>query len=407
MRWRITAAFVLFIIIAVSTSIYGGFIIYRNNQLDTNDGSTEIMGIVVSSSSDPIQGAIVQLKESEIITGSDGRFHFRNVSVGMIDLEVYKEGFIPLEIRWLAYPMDELDGDLERSPNNISTERTIELLREREQIKISETVTNGTFDLIVIGDIYPVMTGRTFEYGPEEDHLKEETIGNETKVLTLDGNGTFIIKVGNDSIKWKNLPGSETDITNILRFLYGLIDEPGIAKINFTIDLSEPLLGGSFEIELIDPLDGPIRIYTGTENEMVKNINVSVHPGICSILLSGREIRDREYQEIIINEKSDGSITLDIVEAQPDTMLKDLDLSWNYMIGGVYICLSIIFLTGAFLTLKGYKWTYIIVIALLGFLVRGFYLGSFPLNLIISIVLVLLLLFSREDFEMRRKDLGK
>ncbi len=145
MRWRITGAFILFIIIAVSTSIYGGLIIYRNHQLDTNDGSTEVTGIVVSSSSDPIQGAIVQLDKSEITTGSDGRFHFRNVSVGMVDLEIYKEGFIPLEIRWLVYPMDELDGDLERSPNNISTERTIELLREREQIKINEMVPNGYY----------------------------------------------------------------------------------------------------------------------------------------------------------------------------------------------------------------------------------------------------------------------
>ncbi len=212
------------------------------------------------------------------------------------------------------------------------------------------------------------MIGRAFEYGSDEAHLKEETVINETLVLSLEGNGTFIVRVGNDSIKWKNLPGSATDITNTLEWLYGLREDPGITKVKFEIDLSEPLLGGSFEMTLVDPLDGPVRIDTGSKSEMVNNITIYVHSGICSILISGREIRDREYKGIIVNTTSEKTLTLDIIQAEPDTMLENLDLSWNYTIGGVYICLSMIFLTGSFLTVKGYKWTYLIVIALLGFL---------------------------------------
>lgn len=402
MRWRVRIVVILFAILSISTCAYGGYIIYRNHYLSTYEGTTELTGLVVYSDDRPVKGAVVRLDEYEVVTGPDGKFNFEDVDVGIVDLEIYKEGYIPLEIRWLAYPRDEVEDDIEDSPNNISIERRIELLLEKEEIDYGEMPDNGTFSLIVDAPLNSELIGKHFLFGLLDQDPFNETVIPGIRSYQLDGNGSFFVEVPEtgERITWRNLPGSETNITPILEKMYGFKDDSPTEKVRLYIAFSQPLDTSQFELEVIDPLEGPIR-YDGVE-ENVENISLEVYPGLSRIIITGRGIRDREYSNILINSTGENGYEIEVIDAEPERMLEDLDLSWNYTIGGIYIALSIIFIAGIYLSLKGTKWTYILVIALAGFLVRGLYLGPVPLNLIISLVLVMIIIFSKEDIDRRK-----
>jgi hypothetical protein len=404
MRWRIRIALILFAILSISTFAYGGYVIYRNHYLSTYEGTTDLTGMVVYSDDRPVEGAVVRSDGFETETDSEGKFNLEDVDVGIVDLEIYKKGYIPLEIRWLAYPRDEVENDFEDSPNNISIERRIELLLEKEEIVREELPENGTFSLMVNPSENSELLGKNFHFGLLGGDTFNETVSPERKSYDLEGNGTFFIEVPGtgERIVWKNLPGSETNITPVLEKMYGFGDDPETEKFRLDIVLSEPLNPSRFELEVIDPLEGSV-IFEGEFEKPVENISFHVNPGLGSIILTGRDIRDRKYSNILINSTGENSYEIEVIEAEPERMLEDLDLSWNYTIGGVYLALSIIFIAGIYLTLKGTKWTYILVIALAGFLVRGLYIGPVPLNLIISLILVMIIIFSKEDIDRRKR----
>jgi hypothetical protein len=404
MRWKIIAASVVFVLIGLSSLLYGGTIIYRNRQLIEEEGTTQLTGMVVDSEGNAVSGVLVESEDQIMTTGPDGRFLFDGIDVGTVDIDLYKEGYIPVEIRWLAYPLDEVKDDLEGSPNNISTERSIELLLERELIE-TELPENGTFKLIVDTNEGSGIIGNSYSYGLTETSMKMFNVTSGKSEFVLEGNGTFLIS-GEEETKimaWRGLPGLEYNITPILMNLSGLPENLEVQTREIILEFSEQLDGGSFEIMILDPLKGTMKIDTGFPGTLISNVSIPVNDGLCHILFSGRDFRDREFRNIRVSEDSNRTINVEITEADPERILEGLDLPLNYSIGGIYIAMGLVMFTAAYLALGERKWNHLIVIALASFLIRGFYIGPVPINLVLSVMIVLILISTRDIFERRKR----
>ncbi|HHD15468.1 MAG TPA: carboxypeptidase regulatory-like domain-containing protein, partial [Euryarchaeota archaeon] len=117
MRTRLWVAVVMFILLAISTSFLGGYIAYRNYQLDTSGEISDICGYVIDEEGRPVRGVMVGLDEKTTFTNESGRFLMEEVNVGIITIEFYKAGYVPVEATRLVYPKEDIDGKLEDSVN--------------------------------------------------------------------------------------------------------------------------------------------------------------------------------------------------------------------------------------------------------------------------------------------------
>jgi len=404
MRTRLWVAVVMFILLAISTSFLGGYIAYRNYQLDTSGEISDICGYVIDEEGRPVRGVMVGLDEKTTFTNESGRFLMEEVNVGIITIEFYKAGYVPVEATRLVYPKEDIDGKLEDSVNNISSGEDIILYEEMVVAPYGNSaVKNGSLTINVNTFGFDSLAGRMIGIGNGTGQMTNHTIENGSNSYEIRGNGTIALAAGsmeNISI-WHFIPGKELNITPWVASLFGIARgfEPPTGRMDIMLELPDDV--EDLSLGVLDPLYGFIEVsMDGLSEGQALYLNVT--SGIVSIVITGRDVLDITYSDIVVEDGTSVQIELELEKATVSRLQEGLTLGWNYLLAGTYLLVGAAFALGAYLTRRGSKWTFPLIIAFLGFLVRGIYLGPLNLNLILATSIVLILFFSREDFERRK-----
>jgi membrane protein implicated in regulation of membrane protease activity len=408
MKKKLWIALVLFVLLSISSLVFGGYVAVRNYQLDTDNGTTKLTGLVEDSAGDPLSDVSLRSGDSQASTDENGIFLLEGVDVGIVIIDIYKPGYVPVELTWLAYPESDIDGDLDNSPNNISTERELVLLREIEDRYPSDNPSNGTNELLIDPMTWHGLVGTEIIYGNGSEGGSRHTITNGSNNLDLAGDGTVKISVlgYNRTSIWKQVPGKSLNITWMVLSALGMedIQYPDRTEFKFTFEDFDEV--ASFEIEIVDPL-GERYIIERSASDWMKNGSIEVYPGRISVILTGSEVRDLNYMDVLVPEDGTGSLSIEISEAGTDKILEGMDLGWNYLLAGTYLVFSLVFVLGVYLVMKGKRWTLPFAIALLGFLVRGLFIGPLNLNIVFATVIVIILFTSRDEFAKRESKKSK
>lgn len=406
MRKRLWFALILFLLLTVSSLSYAGYIAYRTYQIDSDDGKTILTGIVKRSDGDPIGNVEVTLGDMIIFTDVNGRFTLDGIDSGMVEIEFYKAGYVPLELNYLAYPYDEVKDDLEDSPNNISSEQDLVLLYEMEVLYPFQKIENGTVEIKFESTADGILSGRHLLYSNGTLPFSNVSIGTGIQTISIDGNGTILFGLvdGERIITWKQVPGRTVDITSELMALASGSESINDSVGRLSIVLDDKGFEGEVELTIIDPLfgeDARSIILDGSGEHL---IDLDVNPGSVIVRITGRGVRDREYRDIPTNDTITKELSIEVVKANPDTLLEGLDLTANYYLAAGYGVFSLIFILGAYLVKKGKRWAIPFIIALLGFVTNGFPWVPFHVNMLIASFVIIMIFISREDFAAREKE---
>ncbi|MFW3146149.1 MAG: carboxypeptidase-like regulatory domain-containing protein [Thermoplasmatota archaeon] len=402
-------ALVLFFLLGTSTLLFSAFVLFNTYRIESYDGKTMVMGRVVDSDDEPLKDVMVTSGDIDVLTDNDGYFVLRNVDEGLIGLILFKPGFVRTEINWVAYPLSEIDNEIEGSANDISDSFDIELKREMEQ-KDLEPYSNGTLTLEIYAEPGSYLDGLLLDI-----NNKRTTLKPGVNLIEVEGNGSFNIVLSNETEGW-TLPnlkgfhpvGSKVNITNAIP------EDPSpnmyspITLENGTINLtlSTDHFYHNVHFNLVS-LSGTLTTEKIMDIDESSLIGIEIPPGVYSLEVTGESIRDRTYRWIVLNESQEKELEIELVKASTEKIYK-LSMKENYFVAGVYILAALLIFGGGILLRRNGPWGWIVGAALLGFITQGFFAFLiFNINHLITIILVVVLFYIRSDLnrirERRRK----
>lgn len=401
MNKKLIVVIILFVILAISTIAYSGFIAYRVNQLDTMDEETEVMGFVRDSNGDPLSGVEVTTKFQSTNTSEDGGFYLDMVKVGIVDFEFYLPGYVPVELSWLCYPTSDFEDDLEGSPNNITTEQDITLFREMKTVYEEDYPENGNIILSYDISSYPEIIGKTLTVSDENGTILEtvlETSGQFT--IEVSTNLGFQLTGANLTFSWQLVPGAIVDITPGLVWMSTGDPDNLFQKVETTISISGGEPFQTYIVDIRDPIDGLSPTVALVDDEGKWEYVIDLNQGRYEVTITGRDIRDIKYVGNNFNE-NETAVELEIISAEPEKILDGLALGPNYILALIMFVIGCLFFLGIYFTVKGKNWILPVAIAFLGFIARGMYIEFINVNMLIASATVILLFLSREVFQER------
>jgi hypothetical protein len=115
---RIATATIL-VICAVLCILFGAELILITSEISSFSGSTDIVGKVVDSGSEPLSNVSVRNRGISVFTDDLGIFDLKGVPQGKVEIELYLEGYVGLRIGLIAYPDEKRWIGDEGAPNDL------------------------------------------------------------------------------------------------------------------------------------------------------------------------------------------------------------------------------------------------------------------------------------------------
>lgn len=406
--WKRSTASLLFIFLFISSTIFGAVLFKRTYEVLSFNGRTAITGLVESSEGRPMEGVEVSCEGSINRTTVEGKFFLEGVPEGEVKVTLFKPGHLLLELRWVAYPLDELDGPIERSVNNISRDIELVLYREIGTELPFGPYSNGTLNLVI---------RKATETGPLPDSIQ---VSNGTEYLThllvtgrneipVMGNGTFMIRPNTTGPVLSSFHpvGDDVDVTeSILRLITGTATE---WPYNGYICLNLSFKAGPTTVLIeIFAHDGTVIMEAASFLDMDKvqtKFEMELPSGIYSVRVSGKDVLDKNFEDLPVTEGGRTFMNISLVPGGKDVVHEGLDVEGNYYMAALNIVLGSLFLLGTALALKEGSWFIMVPIAFLGFISNGIVPSLVDLNHIASLLLlfVLMLIFKHERTRRRSR----
>jgi len=404
--WKRSAASFLFLFLFISSVTFGVSLFIRTYEVLSFNGQTVITGQVLSTERIPLEGVEISCGGSVNRTGDDGNFFLEGVPEGEIRVTLFKPGHLLLEVRWLAYPLNELGGPLEGSVNNISRDIELVLYREFRTEQPYGPYSNGTLDIIIRKDMGD---------SPFPDSIR---VSNGTKFITYPllsdrneisviGNGTFMIRTTPTGPVLRSFHpvGCEVDVTDPLLKL--ITDSATEWHFKGSICLNLSSLAGPTTV-LIEILahDGTVVMagYSFHDADKVQTVLEMDRPtGVYTVRVSGKDVIDMNFEDIPVTEGGRAFVNISLASGGKDVVYEGLKVEGNYHMAALNIVLGSIFLLGAVLALRDGSWFMMVPIALMGFISNGIIPSPIDLNHIVSsILLITLMLIFKQERTRRR-----
>ncbi|MGA1848358.1 MAG: hypothetical protein ACMUHB_03365 [Thermoplasmatota archaeon] len=409
MKGKKKLAIAMFFLLGLSTMVFGGFLLYRTAQVDGWSGTSTVMGMVFNTDGSPLQDVEVSWGPVIASSGEDGKWELENVDEGLITIEFYRPGFVLKTIKWLVYPLYELGDDIEDGPNNVSRSYDIELSKEMEETDISQ-YSGGTLKLVVDGGREELSSFTNVRAGPEDDALETLSLGEGPTEIDIEGNGHFYVALDSGDVLLRGFhpAGNTIDITDAL--IDSLeTDEPAVWKG----DPGEIRIDFKWEEEQVDPYTysiieryGNTTVDSHDASVTMDSLLLELDPGIYRLELYGKDIRDKDIRWLQVVSGENVTLEVQVEKGDVDSEFEDLSVRANYTLSVSYILISLVFFFGGYYIRKNGSWGVLLVLAFIGFLSQGFLtILIFNINHIFALVLVLVLISMRGEYNRRRQAL--
>ncbi|MBN1539706.1 MAG: carboxypeptidase regulatory-like domain-containing protein [Candidatus Thermoplasmatota archaeon] len=411
MKTKKKIAMTLFFLLGLSTLLFGAFILYITYDLESLDGRTVLTGEVKDTDDMPIEGVEIRCDDRETLSDADGQWTLKGVPEGLVTVDLYHPGYVRLSIKWLAYPLSDLEEGVDNSSNDLtySLERSgddgIVLKREMEIIERS-FYTDG--DLTLSVNLSAMEPGDFTEifYSNATKDLRTQPLGQGITRLVVSGNGSFRIGLENEGpflYGFHPVPG-EIDVTDALMEMIASgrdLQWSGLTGIlNVSLQTTEEKHGSRVIIR--DNLTGNILVRR--ELELPAGAVFSLPSGVYVIEVTSRFYRDVQLTGVVVPEGSRNDIQVDMEEADTESLLKELSVKGNFTIAVSYILISVVLFFGGYCLKKGGSWAVLLILAFVGFLSRGpIDLFIFNINSLLAIVLVVVLFSMRGDYNLNKQ----
>jgi hypothetical protein len=401
----------LFFLLGLSTLVFGAFVFYMTYELDNLDGRTVLVGNVLDSKDQPLEGVHIICEDRETVTDWNGEWILNGIPEGLVTLEFYKPGYVVYTLKWLAYPMDDFD-DIKESPNNISYSfkeggsSDLQLKREMELIEIDD-YQNGTLTLKFERDGSEVLNVTELFISNGQDPVLSVPVTGIDPTLEVAGDGSFLVGFVEDGpfLTGFHPAGFEIDITQELLTLSisGNDVEWGGGIGSIVVEISYPDPTGQVRAVLINNLTSEIIDYSTTNDP--STITFTTIPGVYNLELTGREIRDTQLGSIIINDSKQRVLDTTLKEGDVDDEL-DLSIKGNYIVSVAYLGIALVMFFGAIYLKRGGSWAVLLILAFVGFLSRGLIdLYIININQLLAIALIVVLFSIRSEHNRKRQRL--
>jgi len=196
MRTKKRIAMGLFFLLGLSTLVFGAFIFYVTYELDSLEGRTILTGTVRDTDEIPLEGVNVRCGDRETTSDIDGRWTLHGIDEGLITVEFYKGGFVRFTMKWLAYPLADIEDDIEKSANNISYSLEesglddIMLKRELEEHEV-EVYSNSSLPVRIDASFPGLSWPDELYYSNGTGEMSSVSLNGKPVMINITGSGSF------------------------------------------------------------------------------------------------------------------------------------------------------------------------------------------------------------------------